>query len=155
MKKLILILFLAILSFASTYSIKYKGITLGKIDSLDTLKDNYLKARVTNSIVKLLMRKDYYIFYDGKKPESKRTKFRQDNKKIIYALKRAIEAKPYDETLIIDDKRKISIKCHTENMCTFDYYSKGKHRASGQIEFKNGEFYRLTEKESSLDIIKD
>ena len=62
MKKIFLVILVATLSFASTYSIKYKGITLGKIDTLRTLKDDYFTARVTNSIVKFLMRKDYFIF---------------------------------------------------------------------------------------------
>ena len=155
MKKLFLILFLVTFLFSDIYDIKYKGITLGKIDSLSTLKDDYLKARVTNSIVKFIMRKDFFIFYAGKKPNFPKTKYKKDSKKIIYALKRTIEAKPYDETFIIDDKRKINIKCFQKNLCTFDYFSKGEHSASGIIEFKNGKFYKLYEKKSSLEIIKD
>jgi len=155
MKKLFLILFLVTFAFSDTYDIKYKGITLGKIDSLKTLKDDYLKARVTNSIVRFMMRKDFFVFYAGKKPDFPKTKYKKDNKKIIYALKRTIEAKPYDETFVIDDKRKINIKCHTQEICTFDYFSKGEHSASGIIEFKDGKFYRLYEKKSSLEIIKD
>ena len=155
MKKLLLVLFLATLSFASTYSIKYKGITLGKIDSLKTLKNNYLKARVTNSIVHFMMRKDFFVFYADKKPDFPKTKYKKDNKKIIFALKRTIEAKPYDETFVIDDTRKINIKCPKDDLCTFDYYSKGEHSASGVIEFKNGKFYKLYEKKTTLEIVKD
>jgi len=155
MKKLFLILALVVFSFADTYSIKYKGITLGKIDSLSTLKDNYLKARVTNSIVRFMMRKDFFVFYADKKPNFDRTKYKHDNKKIIFALKRAIESRPYDETYIIDKKRKINIKCASKNLCTFDYFSKGKHSASGIIEFKDDKFYKLYEKKSTLEIVKD
>ena len=154
MRKIFLVILVATLSFASTYSIKYKGITLGKIDTLRTLKDDYLKARVTNSIVKFMMRKDYFIFYSGQKPQSQKTKFKHDNKKIIFALKKAIKTRPLNEEFIIDDKRKIILKCDKQN-CTFDYYSKGSHNAEGTIKFKNGEFYKLTEKKSSLEIVKD
>jgi hypothetical protein len=154
MRKIFLVILVATLSFASTYSIKYKGITLGKIDSLDTLKDDYLKAKVTNSIVKFMMRKDYFIFYSGQKPKSQKTKFKHDNKKIIFALKKAMQTRPLNEEFIIDNKRKIILKCDEQN-CTFDYYSKGSHNAEGTIEFKNGEFYKLTEKKSSLEIVKD
>jgi len=155
MKKIFLILFLVTLSFADTYSIKYKGITLGKIDSLETLKDDYLKARVTNSIVRFMMRKDFFVFYAAKKPDFPKTKYKKDNKKIIFALKSTIKSKPYDETFVIDDKRKINIKCHTKDLCTFDYFSGGEHSASGIIEFKDGKFYKLYEKKSSLEIVKD
>jgi hypothetical protein len=154
MRKFILILLLATISFASTYSIKYKGITLGRIDSLKTLKDDYLKARVTNSIVRFMMRKDYFIFYGDKKPESQKTKYKHDNKKIIFALKRAIKFRPSNEEFIIDDTRKIILKC-IDNVCSFDYYSKGSHNAEGIIEFRDNKFYRLNEKKSSLEIIKD
>ena len=154
MKKMFLAILVVTLSFASTYSIKYKGITLGKIDTLGTLKDDYLKARVTNPIVKFLMRKDYFIFYSGQKPQSQKTKFKYDNRKILFALKKAIKTRPLNEGFIIDDKRRIILKCDEQD-CTFDYYSKGSHNAKGTIEFKSGEFYKLTEKKSSLEIVKD
>jgi hypothetical protein len=154
MRKLLLLILIATLSFASTYSIKYKGITLGKIDSLETLKENYLKARVTNSIVKFMLRKDYYIFYSGKKPKNKSTKYKHDTKKIIYALKKAIENKPNNAEYIIDNKRKIILKC-VNNHCSFEYIKSKRKNAIGTIEFKNEEFYKLTEKKSSLEIVKD
>ena len=155
MKSFFIIMILATLSFAQTYSIKYKGITLGKIDTLKTLQNDFLKARVTNSIVHFMMRKDFFVFYAGEKPNFSKTKYKKDNKKIIFALKRTIEAKPYDETFIIDDKRKINIKCLQKDLCIFDYFSKGEHSASGIIEFKNDKFYRLYEKKSSLEIVKN
>jgi len=153
MKNLLILVFLATMSFASTYSIKYKGITLGKIDTLETLKDNYLKARVTNSIVRFMMRKDYFIFYDGEKPKSKKTKYKHDSKKILLALKTAMDEMPYHETIEIDKKRKIILKCQQKDSCTFDYFSNGSHNASGTIEFQDGKFYKLVEKKSSLVIV--
>jgi len=156
MKKLLILLSFIITVYAqSSYSIKYKGITLGKIDTLSTLKDNYLKARVTNGIVRLLLGKKYYVFYDGNQPKSEDTKFRSDNKKILFALKTAIKERPTNEKFIIDSKRYITLKCN-QNLCKFDYYTSGKHKATGDIEFlQNGEFFRLKEKKSSLEIVKN
>ncbi len=152
MKRFILFILMTLSLYASNYEIKYKGITLGKIESLDTLSQNYLKAKVSNPIVKMLLRKDYYVFYDGNKPDVKRAKFRKDNKKILFALKTAIELKPKNQNFIIDNKRNIVLKCQEEN-CTFDYFSSGKHNAHGIIEFdKNGEFSKLTETKSKVVI---
>ncbi len=154
MRKIIFFLLFSIFLSADTFSIKYKGIILGKIDTLDTLQNNYLKARVTNSLVKLFMRKDYFIFYDGKKPQSQKTKYRKDNKKILFALKQAIESKPKNTKFIIDKDRYITLKCYN-NICSFNYYTHGNHNAMGKIEFQDGKFYKLTEEKSSLEIIKD
>ena len=156
MKILFLLLSFSILIWANdSYAIKYKGITLGKIETLSTLKNNYLKARVTNPIVRLLLRKKYYIFYDGQKPQSENTKFRSDNKKIIFALKTAIAQKPRNKKFIIDSKRFITLQCQ-QNICKFDYYTSGNHKAEGNIEFlSDGRFYRLKEKKSSLEIVKN
>ena len=139
---------------ADSYLIKYKGITLGKIENLSTLNQNYLKAKVTNSIVRFMMKKDFFVFYDSKKPNFSKTKYRKDNKKIIYALKEAIASKPSYEDVQIDEKRHITLSCK-EKICKFDYYSDGHHNANGKIEFRNEKFYRLTEEKSSLEIVKE
>ncbi len=154
MKKFFIFVLFSTLLYADSYYIKYKGTTLGEIDTLSTLKNDYLKARVTNFIVKLLLRKKYYIFYDGKKPQSEDTKFRKDNKKIIFALKSAIAQKPKNKRFDIDKTRYITLKCK-KNICKFDYFSSGQHNATGDIEFlPNGDFYRLKENKSSLEIVK-
>ena len=155
MKKIFLILTIMIsLLQADSYLIKYKGITLGKIENLTTLNQNYLKAKVTNSIVRFMMRKDFFVFYDGNKPDFSKTKYKKDNKKIIYALKEAIALKPSYEDVQIDEKRHITLSCK-DKICKFDYYSDGNHNANGKIEFKDDKFYKLTEEQSSLEIIKE
>ena len=152
MKKIILFIFMSLSLQASSYDIKYKGITLGKIETLSTLSQNYLKAKVSNPIVRMLLGKDFYVFYDTNKPNIKDAKFRNDSKKILFALKTAIDVRPANQNFVIDSKRNITLKCH-DNSCTFDYFSSKKHNAHGIIEFdKDGKFYKLTEPKSTLVI---
>ena len=48
-KILLLILTVTLLNAnAGNYNIKFKGIKLEEIETLETLKDNYIKAEVTN-----------------------------------------------------------------------------------------------------------
>ncbi len=155
MKKIFIFLLLGNFVFANSYAIKYKGITLGIISTLDTLSQNYLKAKVSNPIVRFLLKHNYYVFYDGKKPKSDDTRFRKDNKKILFALKQAILYKPKNENFIIDKKRNIILKCQ-DKICKFDYFSNKKLNAHGIIEFdKNGKFYKLTEEKSSVEIVRN
>ncbi len=155
MKNFMLFLFFSLSLYASSYDIKYKGIILGKIESLDTLSQNYLKAKVSNPIVRILLGKKFYVFYDINKPNIKDAKYRSDNKKILFALKTAIDVRPANQNFIIDDKRNITLKCY-DNSCIFDYFSRGKHNAHGIIEFdKNGKFSKLTETKSTLVIEKE
>ena len=152
MKLIFVLFFLVSFVFGDSFAIKYKGITLGNIPTLDTLNKNYLQAKVSNPIVKLLLRKKYYVFYDGNKPDIKDAKFRSDNKKIIFALKKAISSRPANENFIIDAKRNITLKCQGK-VCDFDYFSNKSHNAHGIIEFdENGKFYKLTETKSTLTI---
>lgn len=155
MKKLILLMILLSSIFADNYFIKFKGITLGKIDTLDTLSQNYLKAKVTNSIVRMMLGHDYYVFYDGAEPKVEDAKFRSDNKKILFALNEAIKSKPINNDYIIDKDRHITLSC-AGDMCKFDYYSKNEHRAQGEITFDSmGKFKKLVEKKSTLVIEKE
>ena len=155
MKIFILLALLFSSIFADNYFIKYKGITLGKIDTLDTLNQNYLKAKVTNSIVRFMLGHDYYVFYDGSKPNIKDAKFRSDNKKILFALNEAIKSKPIHNNYIIDNKRNITLSCKSDKLCEFNYYSNKEHRAQGVITFdKNGKFEKLVEKKSTLVIVR-
>ena len=138
--------------FGYSYDIKYRGITLGEIQTLSTLESGYLKAKVTNPIVKIMLGKKNFVFYDTNKPDISDTKYKRDSKKILFALKTAIEQKPSNEKFIIDTKRYIVLKCQNK-VCSFDYYTSGKHNAEGKIEFdKDGKFVKLTEKKSSVVI---
>jgi len=152
MRFILTLLIFGVSLFGDSYDIKYRGITLGEIQTLSTLENGYLKAKVTNPIVKMMLRKKNFVFYGRNKPNISDTKYKKDGKKILFALKTAIEQRPTNEKFIIDVKRYITLECK-DNVCSFDYYTSGKHNAEGKIEFdKNGKFVKLTEKKSSVVI---
>ena len=152
MRFILTLLIFGVSLFGDSYDIKYRGITLGEIQTLSTLESGYLKAKVTNPIVKIMLGKKNFVFYDTNKPDISDTKYKRDSKKILFALKTAIEQKPSNEKFVIDMKRYIVLKCQ-DNICSFDYYTSGKHNAEGKIEFdKDGKFVKLTEKKSSVVI---
>jgi hypothetical protein len=155
MKHIMLMVLFLVPLFATRYDIQYTGITLGEIESINTLSKDYLKAKVTNPIVKFMLGQDYYILYDGKKPLIEKAKFKQDNKKILFALKEAIKSKPKNRNYIIDDKRNITLSCKSNQICEFNYFSSNKHKAKGIITFdQNGNFYKLEEKKSTLSVVR-
>jgi len=152
MRFVLALLIFGVSLLGNSYDIKYKGIILGEIQTIKTVENGYLRAKVTNPIVRFLLGKKNFVFYDTYKPNISDTKYKKDSKKILFALKTAIEQRPSNEKFIIDTKRYIILKCQ-DKVCSFDYYTSGKHNAEGKIEFdKDGKFIKLTEKKSSVII---
>ncbi len=140
---------------ASEYYIKYKGIRLGEIKTLETLKDRYLDAKVTNFIAKLLLRKKRFVFYEGNEPDIKDAKFRKDKNKILFALYEAINTRPKYKKYTINDTKHLTLIC-SENACTYTFVKKGAVKGQGLIEFdKNSEFVKLTEQLSDVVIARE
>jgi len=144
--KLASLLLLAALSSANaqSYYIQYKGIKLGEIENLNTLKELYLNAKVTNFIAKLLLNKDRFVFYGGEKPRIAHAKYRKDKNQILFALYEAITNRPVHKEYIIKTK-KLILECH-EKECHYTFYKKHEVKGKGLILFdKNNQFYKLTE----------
>ena len=142
-------------SNAGNYYIKYKGIKLGEIKSLETLKERYLDAKVTNFIAKLLLRKKRFVFYEGTRPNIKEAKFRKDKNKILFALYEAIKTRPKYKKYTINDKKYLTLICN-DNACTYTFMKRGSIKGQGLIEFdKNREFTKLTEQLSDVVIAKE
>ncbi len=140
---------------AGEYYIKYKGIRLGEIDTLETLKYHYLDAKVTNFIAKLLLRKKRFVFYEGIQPNIKDAKFRKDKNKILFALYEAIKTRPKYKKYVINDTKHLTLICN-EQACTYTFTKKGSIKGQGLIEFdKNRNFVRLTEQLSDVVIAKE
>ncbi len=136
------------------YFIKYKGVKLGEIQNLDTLKDLYLNAKATNPVVRFLLGKDRYVFYAGEKPSVPDAKFRKDKNQLLFALREAITHRPEHKEFQIRGNRKLVVSCK-DNLCQYKYYKNDKYKDSGIIEFdKEGNFYKLTEKNSNVVIVK-
>jgi len=153
-KTTILTLSLTLSIAQADYYIKYKGVKLGEIENLNTLKDLYLNAKATNPVVRFLLGKNRYVFYADKKPKIDDAKFRKDKNQLLFALREAISHRPAHKEFQIRGDRKLIVSCKA-NLCEYKYYKKGKFKDSGIIEFdQNGEFYKLTEKNSNVVIIK-
>jgi len=154
MFKIILTIFIAMVINlnASTYSVKFKGITLGEISTLDTLKSNYLQARVTNTIAKFLIRKKYFIFHSGDEPKIGDAKFRRDKNMILFAFSQSLTEKPKFKKYQINEIKDLTLECEPLQ-CIFLYNKKGKLKGKGIITFDDkGEFVELKEEIASVEI---
>ena len=154
-KSLVTTFFLTLsIANASPYLIKYKGVTLGEIENLDTLNKLYLNAKATNPIVRFLLRKKRYVFYAGEKPNITDAKFRRDKNQLLFALREAIKYHPKEKTFTITNDKKLMVSCK-DKTCHYYYYKHGRIDDSGLIEFdNNNNFFKLTEKKANVVIVK-
>ncbi len=155
MKKLILTFILMInFSFAS-YSISYKGITLGEIKDFDSLDKNYLEADVTNFIARMLLGKDKFVFYNDDYKGStndKNIKYKKDKYAIIYLIKKAFANDIKSEVIEVKKNKFITIS-HDKNF-NFVYNSKGRIKSKGYLEMKGGKFIKFIEEKNNIKISK-
>jgi len=140
--------------FAASYDVKYHGTTLGRADTLETLKDHYLKAKVTNFLAKLLIGKKYFVFYSDQKPPIANAKFRKDNKMILYAFYESLTRKPQYRRYQINPIKALELRCSGDK-CTFIYTKNGQINGKGYILFdQSGDFVKLREDISDFEIVK-
>ncbi len=139
---------------AASYDVRYHGTTLGRADTLETLKDHYLKAKVTNFLAKLLIGKKYFVFYSDEKPPISNAKFRKDNKMILYAFYESLTRKPSYKRYQINPIKVLELRCGS-NECNFIYTKNGQINGKGYILFdENGDFLKLREDISDFEIVK-
>jgi len=145
--------FLLVLTLqANVYSVKYHGVTLGYIDSLDTLKSYYLKAEVTNSIAKLFIGKKYFVLHSGNEPDINNAKFKRDNNMMIFAFQQALNEKPKHKIYKINNIKFMILDCSGKE-CKFVYNSRGKEKGRGVVTFnEKGEFTKIKEEISTIEI---
>ncbi len=137
---------------ASHYTIQYKGVTLGEINDISTVKSLYLKAKVTNFLAKLLLRHKYFVFYSGTKPQIKDAKYRKDKNNVLFALNEAIKQRPEHKEYPSERGKKLLLEC-SNDICHYTFYKKSKITGKGKITFdKNGEFYELIEEKNGVVI---
>lgn len=154
MKYIFTLIFLTTFSFAN-YTISYSGVTLGTIENFDTLKDNYLEAKVTNRLAKLLLGKDKFVFYneDFKGVKHKDTKYKKDKYAIVYILKKAFSKNLKAERIEVKKDKFIDVKF--DKNYKFKYNSKGRIKSDGYFEMENGTLKKLIEKVNDIEIIKE
>lgn len=139
---------------AGNYDIKFKGIKLGEIETLDTLKDNYLKAEVTSRIARFFIRHDNFVFHSGVEPKITDAKFRKDKNMLLFAFLQSLTEKPKHKVYKINDTKTMTLDCVADE-CRFIYNSKGRIKGRGVVTFdNNGEFVKLKEEIASVEISK-
>jgi len=154
MKFLLTILLSASFALAN-YTISYNGITLGEIDNFDTLEKNYLEAKVTNRLARLLLGKDKFVFYnedykEGKK--DKNTKYKKDKYAIVYILRKAFSNDVKAEK--IEVKKDKFIEVSFDKNYKFVYNSKGRIKSKGHFIMKDNTLETLIETVNDIEITK-
>ncbi len=157
MKKIIIMIMMAqVLHLnAATYDVNFKGMTLGEVTDISTIKDLYLKARVTSGMARFLLGKDHLVYYSGeKKPDIKKSKFKRDKKMMLYAFSQSLSERPKFKRYDINDIKNITLSC-ADKACEFIYYKNNHVDGRGKILFdENNEFMRITEELTDFEIVR-
>ena len=154
--KILLSLILSITFSFANYSIYYGDLKLGVIQTLDTIKENYLKVKITNSIAKILLGKKELIFYNDNythEKNSKNTKYKKDKYHVIDIIKQSISNSLIEGTIFLKKDKYITIE--KNNNYKFQYISKGKIKSDGVIKVSNQELFSLIDKKNHVKIIKN
>ncbi len=155
--KAILILILTLNFTFANYSIFFTGIKLGESKTLDTIQNNYLEATVTNSLVKLLLGKDKFIFFDDNfklKKDTKNIKYKKDTHAIIEVLKRAQNNTLKSGRIYITKEKYIDIKV-VDNNYKFIYTAKKEIGSQGYFELKDKKLIKFIDSKNNIKILKN
>jgi len=156
MKKIIIMVLMTLTLQASSpaYDVIYKGMTLGEIRDLSTIKDLYLKAEVTNGVARFLLGKDSLVYYSGDKPTVKKAKYKRDKKMMLYAFSQSLDERPKFKRYKINDIKNITLSCEG-NSCEFIYYKNNHIDGRGKILFdEDNEFVSISEELTDFKIVK-
>lgn len=158
MKSILLLIMLTNLLFAR-YSLYYSKIKLGEIDTFETVQENYFKVKITNSLVKFFVKKDFFIYYnDSFNIETKNSniKYKRDKYRIIEILNLAI-FKDIKESkkLIISENKYIEVKKIKNNNYEFKYVKNNKIKTHGNFKIVNNELISFEEINNYILILKD
>jgi len=153
----LIFMMLVIINFSyANYSIYFSGIKLGVAKNFDTLNDHYLKADVTNSIAKLLLGRDTFIFYDEKfslKKDKTNIKYKKDKNQIIEILRRATNNNLKPGRITINEKKHIDISF--DKNYKFKYTSDDRIKSEGHFTVKDGELIKFIETVNNIEISKN
>ena len=157
MKKIIILIMMALSLHAASakYNVNFRGITLGEVTDISTVKDLYLKATVTSSVARFLLGKDNLVYYASEtKPDIKKSKFKRDKKMMLYAFSQSLSERPKFKRYKISDIKNITLSCK-DKLCEFIYYKNNQINGKGKILFdENDEFESITEELTNFEIIR-
>lgn len=153
MKFIISILLLLNLAYAK-HDIYYNEIKLGVIDNIYTIKDNYFKIKVTNSLARLLLGTKYVVFHNElyKNKSAKNTTYKKDINKVIDILNEIILKNSKNVDLKISNTKEIKIRYN--KTYTYEFLRKGKIQQKGTLDIKNNKLISLINISENIKILK-
>lgn len=158
MRKLTIMMIIMALSLhasSAKYDVNFRGMTLGVVTDISTVKDLYLKAAVTSSVARFLLGKENLVYYGSEtKPDIKKSKFKRDKKMMLYAFSQSLSERPKFKRYEINDIKNITLSCEAK-ACEFIYYKNDHVDGKGKILFdENDEFVSITEELTNFEIVR-
>lgn len=144
MKKLLLFLISTNFLFAN-YNLYYHDIKVGEMENLNNLKEGYIKAKPTHTIVKLLTGfKENFIYYKkNSKPDLEDTYFEKDKNNYLDILYTVLNEKPKFLIKNIKETKDLKVECNN-NRCEWEYIDV----KSKKIKYKG---FMILDKDNKLE----
>ncbi|CAA6802250.1 MAG: Unknown protein [uncultured Campylobacterales bacterium] len=160
--KFLIIFILTFSLYSQEFSIELKGMDIGKIDDITTIKKGYLKAKAKNFLVRIFLGEKYLILYDDRftKNNQKNIKYKKDSHKILflisYVLNNEISKKPFK--IDISSQKyiiaRLTYDVNNTQRIDYDYYSKNKLKSKGYVETHNKTFEEFVNITNGIKITK-
>jgi len=154
MKYSIFFLLLTQTLFAN-YSLFYAGAKVGEIKTFSTIKDHYIKIKITSYLLKKIVKHKYLIYHSDSfslKNKNSNIKYKKDKYKIILLLKDALLGKESlkNKTIIISENK--YLKVNKKKDYEFFYYKNNKIKTYGDFAIKNKQLDFLEAKSHHIKI---
>lgn len=154
MKYSLLFILLTQTLFAN-YSLFYAGAKVGEIKTFSTIKDNYIKIKITSYIFRKILKHKYLIYYNdsfSQKNKNSKIKYKKDKYKILFLLKEALLGKDTlkSKKIIISSNK--YLKVNKKKNYEFFYYKNNKIKTYGDFAIKNNQLEFLEAKSHYIKI---
>jgi hypothetical protein len=158
MKKLVYLIAIFLLSNSlnAKYFVYKDGAKIAEVEDLETIRQTYIRAKLTNPMYRLMAGgMPYVMYYHDVKPKFKDTKYRYDWQRYLTVLQILVEQRPADKELLVNRENPVFIKCTSYNRCEFQYFEKKNLFLDGEVIFDtNGKIYSITDKVHNAKIVK-
>ncbi len=155
MKRIVLFLVLLLEAVQAQYIFYYKGFKVAEIETLDTIHQTYIRAKITNPLYRIVTGEPYVVYYHDYKPDYKDTKYRRDWQMYFTVLRYIVEQRPAYMELVINEENHAYIVCDGD-VCLYKYLEgEDKVISKGKVEFdENGDVLSIFDEENNAQLIK-
>lgn len=137
------------------YSLFYAGAKVGEIKTFSTIKDNYIKIKITSYLLRKIIKHKYLIYHNDSyslKHKNSKIKYKKDKYKILFLLKDALlSKKPLKSKKIIISPNKY-LRVNKKKNYEFFYYKNNKIKTYGNFAIKNNQLEFLEAKSHHIKI---